>query len=113
MAAVVTPINPEVRRLDAPVELQGLQGWLIWRLEDNGAGKPLKVLGSGQLTAKVFVMADSYTASAKSKIEAAGGTAQVYETPVVPTTTVKGSPATPGKRAPRSKVDAKAGAQES
>ena len=76
-------------------------------------GKPLKVLGSGQLTAKVFVMADSYTASAKSKIEAAGGTAQVYETPVVPTTPMKGSPATPGKRAPRSKPAAKAEAQES
>ena len=41
--AQVTPINPEVRRLEAPTELRGLQGWLIWRLEDVGTGKPLKV----------------------------------------------------------------------
>jgi hypothetical protein len=41
--AQVTPINPEVRRLEAPTELRGLQGWLIWRLEDAGTGKPLKV----------------------------------------------------------------------
>ncbi|MEI6282559.1 MAG: AAA family ATPase [Alphaproteobacteria bacterium] len=41
--SAVTSINPEVRRLEAPTELRGLQGWLIWRLEDAGTGKPLKV----------------------------------------------------------------------
>jgi len=52
-------------------------------------GKPLKVLGSGQLSAKVFVMADAFTASAKAKIEAAGGTAQAYEVPAAPTKPVR------------------------
>jgi large subunit ribosomal protein L15 len=38
--------------------------------------RPVKVLGSGDVDAKLFVMADAFTASARSKIEAAGGTVQ-------------------------------------
>ncbi len=41
------------------------------------ADRPLKVLGSGDLEVKVFVAADAFTASAKSKIEGAGGYVQV------------------------------------
>jgi large subunit ribosomal protein L15 len=41
------------------------------------ADRPLKVLGSGDLDVKVFVAADKFTASAKSKIEDAGGYVQV------------------------------------
>ncbi|MBQ7678900.1 MAG: uL15 family ribosomal protein, partial [Butyrivibrio sp.] len=37
----------------------------------------LKVLGDGELTKKLTVKAVKYTASAKEKIEAAGGTAEV------------------------------------
>ncbi len=37
----------------------------------------LKILGSGELTKKLTVKAAKYTASAKEKIEAAGGTAEV------------------------------------
>jgi large subunit ribosomal protein L15 len=43
--------------------------------------KPLKVLGGGDLDVPLFVVADAFTASARSKIEAAGGTVQVIEIP--------------------------------
>ena len=41
------------------------------------AGMDLKVLGNGDLTKKFSVKAAKFTASAKEKIEAAGGTAEV------------------------------------
>ena len=37
-------------------------------------GKPIKILGEGEITIAVTVEADSFSQSAKSKIEAAGGT---------------------------------------
>ena len=40
---------------------------------------PLKVLGNGKLTVKLLVQAASFTASAKTKIEAVGGTCEVFE----------------------------------
>jgi large subunit ribosomal protein L15 len=43
--------------------------------------KPLKVLGQGEVTKPLFIIADAFTASARAKIEAAGGTAQVLEFP--------------------------------
>lgn len=40
----VTRINPPAGQLLAPSELRELQGWLIWRFEEQpGTGKPLKV----------------------------------------------------------------------
>jgi large subunit ribosomal protein L15 len=39
------------------------------------AGRPVKVLGEGELTVPVQISADAFSASAKTKIEAAGGTA--------------------------------------
>ena len=41
------------------------------------ADKPVKILGSGDLDTKIFVAADKFTASARAKIEAAGGYVQV------------------------------------
>jgi large subunit ribosomal protein L15 len=38
-------------------------------------GQPVKVLGSGDITVAVNVTADAFSASAKQKIEAAGGSA--------------------------------------
>ncbi len=38
-------------------------------------GKPVKVLGSGEISVKVNVSANAFSESAKSKIEAAGGSA--------------------------------------
>jgi large subunit ribosomal protein L15 len=46
--------------------------------------KPLKVLGNGDLTVALFVVADAFSRSAISKIEAAGGTVQVLEVPREP-----------------------------
>jgi len=46
--------------------------------------KPLKILGNGDLTAALFVVADSFSRSAIAKIEAAGGSVQVLEVPAEP-----------------------------
>lgn len=43
--------------------------------------KPLKVLGHGDVTRPLFIIADAFSKSATAKIEAAGGTAQVLEFP--------------------------------
>jgi large subunit ribosomal protein L15 len=45
--------------------------------------KPLKVLGHGDVTRPLFIVADAFSKSATAKIEAAGGTAQVLELPTV------------------------------
>jgi len=43
--------------------------------------RPMKVLGGGELSTALFVVADAFSASARSKIEGAGGTVSVLETP--------------------------------
>jgi large subunit ribosomal protein L15 len=43
--------------------------------------KPLKILGNGELSTALFVVADAFTKSAVTKIEAAGGTTSVLEVP--------------------------------
>jgi large subunit ribosomal protein L15 len=45
--------------------------------------KPLKVLGHGEVSAKLFVLADAFTQSAREKIEAAGGTVTLLREPKV------------------------------
>jgi large subunit ribosomal protein L15 len=40
---------------------------------------PLKVLGNGELTVKLTVQAAAFTASARTKIEAAGGTCEIID----------------------------------
>ena len=87
--------------------------------------KPLKILGSGELTVPLFVVADAFTASARAKIEAAGGSVNVLEIPKTPlaalgvvvedeapeTPVVKPPRAkTPAADAPRTKAKAKASA---
>lgn len=64
--------------------------------------KPLKILGSGELSTALFVVADSFTKSAVAKIEAAGGTVSVLEVPAeaVPAIGV-GDDATRTAREPR------------
>jgi large subunit ribosomal protein L15 len=46
--------------------------------------KPLKILGHGELTVSLFVVADAFTKSARAKIEAAGGSVQLIEIPSGP-----------------------------
>ncbi len=43
--------------------------------------KPLKILGNGELSTALFVVADAFTRSAVTKIESAGGTISVLEVP--------------------------------
>jgi large subunit ribosomal protein L15 len=43
--------------------------------------KPMKILGEGELSTALFVVADAFTTSARTKIEAAGGTVSVLEVP--------------------------------
>jgi large subunit ribosomal protein L15 len=43
--------------------------------------KPMKVLGNGELSVALFVVADAFTKSAREKIEAAGGSVNVLEVP--------------------------------
>ena len=40
---------------------------------------PLKVLGNGVIKVKLIVQAAAFTRSARSKIEAAGGTCEVFD----------------------------------
>lgn len=54
--------------------------------------KPLKILGAGELTAPLFVVADAFTASARAKIEAAGGSVSVLEIPTVDRPALKFEP---------------------
>ncbi len=52
----------------------------VEQLVERGAvrkGQPVKVLGQGDLSVAVQVSADAFSASAKEKIEAAGGTVTV------------------------------------
>ncbi|MEO8462157.1 MAG: 50S ribosomal protein L15 [Chloroflexota bacterium] len=43
--------------------------------------KPMKILGHGEIRAALFVVADAITASARTKIEAAGGSVSILEVP--------------------------------
>jgi large subunit ribosomal protein L15 len=43
--------------------------------------RPLKVLGAGDVSVPLFVVAEAFSRTAREKIEAAGGTAQLIESP--------------------------------
>src|SRR5687767_741190 len=49
------------------------------RLIDIGKGRPVKVLGDGEISRKVTVRAHKASASARAKIEAAGGSVELLE----------------------------------
>lgn len=77
----------------------------------RGDGRPLKVLGQGDVATKLFVAADSFSASAKTKIEAAGGNVLVLA-PEKPA--AEASDAQKARRAEKAKKpDAQAEAAES
>jgi large subunit ribosomal protein L15 len=68
---------------------------------------PLKILGNGDVSAKLFVLADAFTKSAREKIEAAGGTAQVIEIPSEPLAALGLEPADEPVAKPAAKASAK------
>src|SRR5690349_9078138 len=78
--------------------------------------KPLKILGAGELSASLFVVADAFTGSARTKIEAAGGTVSVLEVPTRPTKAIgvdgKGSASAPEGKAPTAADDTAASGAE-
>src|SRR5688500_16463805 len=49
------------------------------RLIDIGKGRPVEVLGDGEITRKVTVRAHKVSESARAKIEAAGGSVEILE----------------------------------
>jgi large subunit ribosomal protein L15 len=80
---------------------------------------PLKILGHGDVSAKLFVLADAFTKSAREKIETAGGTAQVIEVPSSPLAALgvepasePEEPAAPPKRRASGRAAAEAPAAE-
>jgi large subunit ribosomal protein L15 len=76
--------------------------------------KPLKVLGGGDLSTPLFVVADAFTASARTKIEGAGGSVTVLEIPDRPrealgvTSTTEDAPATEASEATAEPAEAEA-----
>ena len=76
--------------------------------------KPLKVLGGGDLSTPLFVVADAFTASARTKIEGAGGSVTVLEIPDRPrealgvTPTTEDAPATEASEATAEPAEAEA-----
>jgi large subunit ribosomal protein L15 len=76
--------------------------------------KPMKILGAGELTVPLFVVADAFTASARSKIEAAGGSVNVLEVPTSPMEAlgVKAEPADATQTARAEAVQAEPAAAE-
>ncbi|KAL4419183.1 hypothetical protein ABPG77_007773 [Micractinium sp. CCAP 211/92] len=67
------------------VSLESLEEKRIVNLSGRESRLPLKVLGTGELHAPLTIKAAAFSASAKSKIEAAGG--QAVELPQKPTWT--------------------------
>jgi large subunit ribosomal protein L15 len=55
--------------------------------------KPMKILGAGDVSKPLFVVADAFTRSAREKIESAGGTAQLLEVPTAPLDALRPEPA--------------------
>jgi large subunit ribosomal protein L15 len=79
--------------------------------------KPLKILGAGELSTALFVVADAFSGSARSKIEAAGGSVSVLEVPkerkaaigVAPETAPKTETETEAETAPRTETETETG----
>jgi large subunit ribosomal protein L15 len=67
--------------------------------------KPMKILGAGELSTPLFVVADAFTASARTKIEAAGGTVNVLEVPTTAMPALGREPKADKAEAPAAKAE--------
>jgi large subunit ribosomal protein L15 len=72
---------PGAPKLAAPAPVTVNQELLRMAGLVRSLDKPLKILGSGDVSRPLFVVADAFTKSAREKIEGAGGTVQVIEIP--------------------------------
>ena len=55
--------------------------------------QPVKILGAGEVSVPLFVLADAFTTSARSKVEAAGGSVQTIAAPEPVGETIQVAPA--------------------
>src|SRR5512144_2432294 len=88
-----------------PVNLESLNGFEDGAAVDeaalrslglaNGRQLGIKILGKGELTRKLTVTAHAFSASAKAKIEAKGGTCELLVAPKAPSS----APKTPAAKA--------------
>ncbi len=69
--------KPSAKRAPVTVNQEILRATGLVRTLD----KPLKILGHGELSTPLFVVADAFSRTAVAKIEAAGGSANVLEVP--------------------------------
>jgi large subunit ribosomal protein L15 len=77
-ATVYIPVNLEslnVFENGARVDFEALRSVGL----ANGKGAGIKILGTGDVTKKLSVSAHAFSASAKAKIEAKGGTCEVIK----------------------------------
>ena len=75
-ATTYLPVNVESLNVfddGARVDLEALRGKGL----TNGKASGIKILGTGEVTKKLTVSAHAFSASAKQKIEAKGGTCEV------------------------------------
>lgn len=69
------------------------------------AERPVKVLGEGEVDVKLFVAADAFTASARAKIEAAGGFVQLVAPAAATTLDSSDAPGPSGQAAPATALE--------
>jgi large subunit ribosomal protein L15 len=55
--------------------------------------QPVKILGAGEVSVPLFVLADAFTSGARSKVEAAGGSVQTIAAPEPVVETIQVAPA--------------------
>jgi large subunit ribosomal protein L15 len=79
---------------------------LVGRLD-----RPLKVLGGGELSHKIMAVADAFSAEARRKIEAAGGSVMVLEVPGAPPKKSRLAPGSTSAPEAEPKATAEAAAQ--
>jgi large subunit ribosomal protein L15 len=77
------------------------------------AERPVKVLGEGDLGIKLFVAADAFTASARAKIEAAGGFVQLLAPATATAADDSEAPGPSGDAAPATPIEGASDASDS